>query len=140
MFKVLDDIGNKITLRHVPDGHLYIFRVRAIDGRHFVDLGEMADNASAFSPAYKYSQQARVFAAEVVREWDYRLALPPYGPPERPSSQHHRPEPASEPDRPSFDARPISPNQENAPSSFAELLRWCFWLFVFAMLVRHFFF
>lgn len=129
MFKVLDNTRCRITLRHVPDGHLYIFPVRAIDGLHFVDLGEMVENAQAFSPAYRYSQQARVFAAEAIRDWDY-LALPPVDPAERPPSEHHQTGFTSAQARPSLHARRLT---------LPELLRWCFWILVLTILVRYLF-
>jgi hypothetical protein len=99
MFKHIDTEWHEVRLRHIPEGHIYIFPVRVVRGQHILDLGEIAQNPQSTTAAYKYARQAREFAMTIATELDYRLELLPIGEPaahvEQPSEAstpgHHEP-------------------------------------------------
>lgn len=74
MFKIIERSDlTEIHLRHVPEGHFYMFRVTIVGGRHLIETGKMAENPHSHTAAYRYARQAREFAAEIASRRDYLL-------------------------------------------------------------------
>ena len=74
MFKIIERADfTEIHLRHVPEGHLYMFRVVIIGSRHVIDSARMAENPHSKTAAYKYARQAKEFATNIASERDYLL-------------------------------------------------------------------
>ncbi|WP_157095520.1 hypothetical protein [Bradyrhizobium sp. AT1] len=119
MFKVIERSDfTEIHLRHVPEGHLYIFQVIIVGGRHLIKSGKMAENAHSHTAAFRYARQAKEFAAEVASQRDYLLL-----PLERFASPILVEAPASEDESPAPAAQSLqSPQARGGSSLFSSLM------------------